>query len=72
MFFFFFRAHYFPVLELLDHGSTSKQGTNVNVGAVKTLVEDAVKSVQRAPTCLHDVKDTVRPLYGHSGLFTPK
>ena len=38
-------------------GSTSPQGTTLDVAEVRRLVEAASKEVTRTPTCLHDVRD---------------
>jgi hypothetical protein len=37
-------------------GSTGKDGTNLDVHAIKQLVTTAAKQVHDTPTCLHDVR----------------
>jgi hypothetical protein len=43
-------------------GRTRREGTKVDAQQIKVLAEQAVDAVKKAPTCLHDVKDTVQPI----------
>lgn len=52
-------------------GTTTLQGTTVNVADIKAQVEKAVKAVTGSPTCLHDVKDSSEGVYGDNSIFVP-
>ena len=38
-------------------GTTTVQGTDVDIDEIKKMVETAAAQVQEMPTCLHDVHD---------------
>lgn len=50
-------------------GTTTLDGTKVNVREIKELVEQAVEAVQKQPTCLHDIKDTRKGVYLDNARF---
>jgi hypothetical protein len=44
-------------------GTTSEKGTSVSVNEIKNIVERAIFDVTTRPTCLHDTKNTLQPVF---------
>lgn len=47
-------------------GRTTSDGTEVDVNEIRELTTQAVNAVRTKPTCLHDNKDTTKPIYSRS------
>ncbi len=46
-----------------EQGSTTVKGTTVNIPSIVAAVKRQALLVKQKPTCLHDVKDTTKPVY---------
>ena len=46
-----------------EQGMTTPKGTTVNIPSIVAAVQRQAVLVRQQPTCLHDVKDTTKPVY---------